>query len=338
MEKQYLTLNQNLCSAKIFLNLFGLFLEVPEDINEFTKLKIFNQSNSEMGMLYFENGVVKIQCVTSLGNLNANYDIAAFSGFEDLECGGAFVSWAHVINFEVDGEQKFSGDIQIGVNMDTHFGNNCRVHSKIKYIDENNNEVVLKFMDDGKPFSYEAKKDNFREVLEIDPWSDFESYMYHIIRNGEYDSKIHCFPNESIRFVWHNGDNDRNHLRTVSHIVKDSQTIEWKDQLYESVGKNDSIESTIQKGLLMQQIDPDFSKKIIELINLFKKDNVSFFTNLIDVTFKKVNNEERKALFGVDMEKITFYNGADNLLEAYFGIKENNMFLPKEVYTKVLKK
>lgn len=338
MEKQYLTLKQNLCSAKIFLNLFNLFLEVPKDINEFTKIKIFNQTNCEMGMLYFENGVVKIQSVTSLGNLNANYDIATFGGFEDLECGGAFVSWNHVIQFQVDGKQSFNGDIQIGVSMDTHFGNNCRVHSKIKYIDENNNEVVLKFMDDGKPFSYEAKNDGFREVLEIDPWSDFESYMYHIIRYGEYDRNIFSFPNESIRFVWHNGDNDRNHLRTVSHIVKDSQTIEWKDQLYESVGKNDSIESTIQKGLLMQQIDPDFSKKIIELINLFKKDNVSFFTNLIDVTFKKVNDEERKALFGVDMEKIIFYNGADNLLEAYFGIKENNMFLPKEVYTKVLKK
>ena len=338
MEKQYLTLKQNLCSAKIFLNLFGLFLEVPDEINEFAKLKIFNQTNNEVGMVYFENGVVKIECVTSLGNLNANYDIATIGGFEDLEFGGAFVSWSHTIQFQVDGKQNFNGDIQIGVSMDTHFGNSCRVHSKIKYIDEKNNEVVLKFMDDGKPFSYEAKKDNFREVLEIDPWSDFESYMYHIIRDGEYDSSIHGFPNESVKFVWHNGINDKNHLRVVSHLVEDSQTIEYDDQLYESVGKNDTVESTIQKGLLMQKIDVNFSKKIIEIINLFKKDNVSFLTNLIDVSFNKVNEEERKALFGVDIEKITYHNGADNLLEAYFGRKENNLFLPKEVYTKVLKK
>lgn len=324
MEKQYLTLKQNLCSARIFLNTFGLFLENPEEINEFSKIKIFNTNNLEVGMLYFENGFVKIQSITSLGNLNANYEIATFGGFEDLECGGAFVDWAHVIQFQVDGKLNFCGDMQIGVSIDTHFGSNCRVHSKIKYVDENNNDVVLKFMDDGKPFSYEAKKEGFREVLEIDPWSNFESYMYHIISNGEYDYNNYGFPNESIKFVWHNGNNDKNRLRTVAHIVENSQTIHWDQQLYESVGKNDSVESTIQKGLLMQKIDADFSKKLSELISLFKKDNVSFFENLIDITFNKVNEEERKALFGLDIERIKYHNGASNLLEAYFGIKESN--------------
>ena len=37
-------------------------------------------------------------------------------------------------------------------------------------------------------------------------------------------------------------------------------------------------------------------KKISELIGLFKKDDVSFFENLIDITFKKVTEEERKAI------------------------------------------
>ena len=41
MEKQYLTLKQNLCSARLFLNLFGLFLERTEEINEFSQIKIF---------------------------------------------------------------------------------------------------------------------------------------------------------------------------------------------------------------------------------------------------------------------------------------------------------
>lgn len=337
MEKKYLTLEQNLCSARVFLNIFNLILENKEDINEFTKFGIFDRNNNQVGTLYFENDVVKIQSATSLGNLNANYDIAQFSGFRDLECGGAFVQWNHEIKFKVDGNQSFSGDMQLDVSMDTNFGNTCRFHTKIKYIDKDNKEVELKFMDDGKPFSYEAKKEGFREVLEIDPWSDFESFMYHIIRKGEYDTTHHCFPNDSIKFVWHNGINDKKHLKTVSHVVENLQTREHENQLYDSVGKDDSVESTIQKGLLMQKIDPDFSKKIIELINYFKKDNVSFFENLIDVSFNKVSEEERKALFGTDIERISYNNGADNLLDAYFGIQENNHFLPTEIYTKVLK-
>lgn len=338
MKKEYLTLKQNLCSARILLNIFGLILEEQEEINEFSKLKIFNQDNLEVGNVIFENGVVKIQSLTNLGNLEASYDIAKFSGFEDIECGGAFVQWAHNIKFQVDGNLNFSGDMQIGVNMDTTFGNNCRVHCKIKYLDASDNEVELKFMDDGKPFSYVAEKDHFREVLEIDPWSDFDSFMCHTIRNGEYDREKFCFPHEIVKCVWHNGSNDRNHLKTVSSVIKNSESVEYESQLYESVGKDDSVNSTIQKGLLMQQIDSDFSKKIVELINLFKKGNVSFFSNLIDVAFNKVSEEERKALFGVDIERMSYHNGADNLLDAYFGIKENNRFLPKDVYTKVLKK
>lgn len=338
MNKEYLTLEQNLCGAKVFLNIFDLVLESKEDINDFTKLGIFDRNNNQVGMLYFENGVVKIQSATSLGILNANYDIAQFCGFRDLECGGAFVQWNHEIKFGVDGDQSFSGDMQLGVSMDTSFGNTCRLHTKIKYVDKDNKEVELKFMDDGKPFSYEAKKDDFREVLEIDPWSDFESFMYHIIRKGEYDTTNHCFPNESVKFVWHNGINDKKHLRTVSHVVENLQTKEYENNLYESVGKDESIESTIQKGLLMQKIDADFSKKIVELINLFKKGNVSFIENLIDVAFNRVNEEERKALFGTDIQRINYHNGANNLLDAYFVVNENNRFLPKEVYTKVLKK
>lgn len=170
MAKDYLTLEQNLSSARIFLNLFGLYLESNNDeINEFSKLKIVNSNNSQVGILYFENGIVHIQSVTSFGNLNANYEIAQFGGFQDLECGGAYVDWNHTIKFEVNGHMNFSGDIQLGVSMDTHFGNDCNLHSKIKYIDKDGKEVELKFMDDGKPFSYEANKGNFKEVLEINP-------------------------------------------------------------------------------------------------------------------------------------------------------------------------
>lgn len=339
MKKDYLTLEQNLSSARIFLNLFGLYLESNnEEINEFSKIKILNSNNSQVGLLHFENGKVCIQSVTSFGNLNADYEIAQFGGFQDLECGGAYVDWNHTIKFEVKGQMSFSGDIQLGVSMDTHFGNHCRLHSKIKYTDNEGKEVELKFMDDGKPFSYEAKKDNFRETLEINPWNEFYSFMYHVIREGEYNKDFHCFPNEKVKFIWHNGSDDRKHLRVVSATIENLEQTEYKSELYDRIMDDNSRESTIQKGLLMQQNDEDFSKKLLELKELFTKDNVSFFTNILDVAFNRVDEEERKALLGFELEKIKYYNGADNLLDVYFGLKENNKFLPKDVYKKVLKK
>lgn len=336
MEDIYLTLNQNLCSAKIFLNLFNLYLEEKEEVRHYDKLKIFNSENQEVGKLEFKDGIINIESLTSLGKLSANYEISKFWGLNDLEFGGGLVEWVHNINFNIDGEQKFDGDLQIDIVMDTDFGKYCRTHSIIRYIDKDNNNVVLKFMNDGKPFSYEAKRDDFREVLEVDPWSDFESYMYHIIRDGKYDKEKSNWPYESLKFVWHNGDNDKNHLRTISQLIENYKYKEWKKELYKKSGTDK--EATIQKGLLMHKIDSDFSKKIEELINLFKKDNVSFFTNLINVTFDKVSEEEIKALFGTDIQKIVYYNGENNLLDAYFNTKRNNQFLPENIYSKVLKK
>ncbi len=339
MKKDYLTLEQNLSCARIFLNLFGLYLDSSnEKINEFSKIRILNSNNSQVGLLHFYNGRVKIQSVTSFGNLNAEYEIAEFGGFQDLECGGAYVDWNHTIDFAVNGEMDFNGDIQIGVSMDTDFGNHCNLHSKIKFVDKDEKEVVLKFMDDGKPFSYEAKKGNFREILEINPWNEFYSFMYHLIRDGEYNKDFHCFPNEKIKFVWHNGSDDRKHLRVVSSAIENLEQTEYKSELYDRIIDDNCREATIQKGLLMQQNDEDFSKKLLELKEMFTKDNVSFFTNILDVTFNRVDEEERKALLGFELEKIKYHNGADNLLDAYFGIKEDNKFLPKVVYKKVLKK
>ena len=313
MKKDYLTLEQNLCCARVFLNLFDLVLENKENIDEFTKFGIFDRNGKQVGMLYFENDVVKIQCTTSLGFLNANYDMSELSCFMDLKFGGSFVQWNHTIKFEVAGYQNFSGNMQLDVSMDSDLDNTCRLHTIIKYVDKDNREVELKLMEDGKAFCYETKKDDFREVLYINPWDDLESFMYHIIWNGKYDNVHHCFPNESIRFVRNNGSRDRNHLRTVSHVTKKLQTVEYKDNLYDSLGEEESAESTIQKGLLMQKIDPNFSKKIVELINSFKKEDVSFLENLIDISFNRASEEERSALFGVDIKRMNHHKEGNQL-------------------------
>lgn len=38
MKEKYLTLEQNTCAAKIFLNTFGFILEDAQEINKFSKI------------------------------------------------------------------------------------------------------------------------------------------------------------------------------------------------------------------------------------------------------------------------------------------------------------
>lgn len=329
MEKKYLSLEQNLCSARILLNIFGLVLETQDEINESTKLNILDKNNNQVGIIYFENGIIKIQSETGLGNLNANYCPSEFGGYYATKHGIESASWQHLINFQVEGNLNFSGDMQIDASIDTDSENFCKVHSTIKYIDQNNNKVELKFMDDGYPFNYKARKDGFSEELIIDPWSYMGSFMSHVIRDGKYDNNHLCYLNERVKYVLRNG-NDKDHLRIVSCIVENYQTKEYLNELCKSVDKDDLDASAIQKGQLMQQIDDSFSKKIVELINLFKKDNISLLENLIDVAFNRHSSDVIESLFGIDIQKIDYYNGADNLVDAYLGIGENNSFRLKK--------
>lgn len=338
MEFNYLTLEQNLYTARIFLNIFGLTLEEKKEINHYDKLKIFGKENVEVGNIWFKDGVVNISSKTNFGDLTANYNIAKPWGFEDIECGGTFGEWHHDIGFKVNGDLCFDGYMQFVVSLDSDFGNNCRVHSKIQYVDHDNNQIVLTLFDDGKPFRYEINQNDYKEVLEIDPWDDYESYMYHWIRKGKYDSTKHCWFDESIKYVWHNGANDKQHLKTVSNVIEKLKVIENDKKLYDIISENNSVKLTIQKGMLMQQIDSDFSKKIMELMSLFKKDDVSFLENLIDVSFAEVTAEEKEALFGTQIKKINYYNDKDNLLDAYFDRKEANKFSPDLAYQKIIKR
>ncbi len=44
MVEKFLTLEQNICAARIFLNTFGLILENINKVNEFSKIKIFDKA------------------------------------------------------------------------------------------------------------------------------------------------------------------------------------------------------------------------------------------------------------------------------------------------------
>jgi hypothetical protein len=137
MEEQNLSLNQNLSGARIFLNLFDLVLEPVNDLCESSRIGVFDKNNNRVGEVFFEDGSVKIVCKTSIGTLQADYKFEQFNGFNDIECGGLYADWHHFINFNVIGKQNFKGNMIVDVSMDTGFGNHCRTHTKIDFIDKN---------------------------------------------------------------------------------------------------------------------------------------------------------------------------------------------------------
>lgn len=336
MGKANLSLEQNLAGARIFLNLFNLHLENKKEINQSTSLEILDRSNQPVGTLRFENGKVVMKSKTAIGDLSAQYPLSAFFGFKDIECGGAFAEWKHQISFKVDGSQCFLGNMQMDIIMDTDFGNKCVFHTNLNYKDPFGRRVNINIMEGGNVFHYVAAKKGFKEELRIDPWNDMDSFMYHGIQHGSYDKVFDSYPQEIMSFVWHNSMSDKEHIRGVHSEVVGYQTKNFRQEIKKSVGKHESKAATIQKGLLMQEMDPNFAKVMEAIIYSFKSGDFSFLENLMDVSYSRISEEERQALFGTPIGKIQYYNGADNITDAYFGPKEQSQFTPQAVYQKAI--
>lgn len=339
MDEKYLTLKQNLCGARVFLNIFGLVLEQEEGINEYSKLKIFNNNDDEVGMLYFQNGEVNILANSNFGVLNAKYDITKVIGFEDFECGNAlFVQWNTNINYRVcsDDQINFSGEMQIGCSMDTEFGNKCRVHTLLEYLHDND-KVTLKFMHDGSVFKYERNNNHERETINISPSDPFGNYITHFINRGNYDDDKHCYP-----YRYWSSVSRKSHREYILHALSFAgnynEALTYQEDYVRMKGKECSSEVLMQTGLLMQQIDPDFTKKIEEIRGNFLVDGVSLFDNIIAVSLNSYTDEEVKALTGLDKIKINFQNGTDNLVDAYYGTGKNNKFIMSKDEKKYVKK
>lgn len=338
MKEKFLTLEQNLCGARIFLNFIGLNLEPKEGlVNFYDKLNVYNNENIEVGKVYFENESVVINAITDFGELSATYPIGKISGFRDIETdGGVFTDWQHTIKYSLKNYKNFEGNLQMHISMDTTFGINFRVHSKINYIDKLGNNVTIKLMDDGDPFSYTAAKEGFKEELRISPWDDYEPYMCHTVSNGDFNKETRNFLNERVNFVWHNGDQDRSHLRVISAEAKNYETTKCEEVLVDRIMNNNTEEAVIQKAELIHEKDDTFAKKIGEIIDDFKTDNVSFMENLIEASFNKMSDKEKTALFGREIPKISYYNGSDNLIDAYFNFNNGNLFVSDKAYTKMM--
>lgn len=137
LKKIHLNPNQEIRSAIVFLNTFGLILEEKENLTDTMHLHIFDKENNTVGEVYFENEKVKIEANSNFGFIHANYDFAKIQGFSDIDSPGCpiFMEWQNKINYTIEenNKKKFSGEFLVNNNMDEVYGMNCSCHMTLNY-------------------------------------------------------------------------------------------------------------------------------------------------------------------------------------------------------------
>ena len=341
MGEKYLTLEQNTCAARIFLNIFGLTLENTSDVNEFSKIKIFDKVMNEVGELHFNNGKVIMSVNYNDSMLEASFDIAKMCGFVDIECENAlFGQWSIKIAFQVQkpNNVKLFGEFLIYSSADSEFGISCRCHPLINCDIAGQSNITLKILRNGRTFGLEVASGSYNETIDIMPWDDMNGFIKHVILNGEYDSKRYKHKYKKYMGVFSAGQGDEDKLHVFLSETEWDNQISFRNEFPLKIGDDNSETLVIQKGMLMKDLDPDMFEKIKKLREVLSIGDVFLLDNLVSVCYDSYTDEELSALLGVNRQRMNYQNGADSLINSYFGIGKNSCFFPLGTQKRLLKK
>lgn len=324
-----LNYNQIIRGSVIFLNTFGLVLEIPEVIDENAILSVLNKNNEEVGKVFFDDKKVLIETMSAFGFITANYDLPNVTAFVDIETRAGdekFAEWSTNIKYIINTNEKDSvqGHYLIGTSVDSFYGINASCHQSIEFYKNNKKFMTMKMMYDGRLFEVIYYNKEFKEEIEFIPFDDMSGFLKHDIKKGKYNDEKYCYPYRKYCGVHKNG-RDENSLRVLSFEEFDGEFKSYNDEHFEYQGDKDSEDLFIQKGNLFLENDPEVADKLAKLRTSLNIDDISLLDNLMSVSLKSFTDKELESLFGFDRTKLIFQNGADNLIDAYFGIN-NNLF------------
>lgn len=337
MSKQYLNIKRNTCAARIFLNTFDLVLEDIGDVNIFSEIKIFDKAMNEVGKLHFDNGKVIMSANYNNNTLKACYDIPEIFGGIDKEYGNALYGhWSSKIAFQVNNKNntKLSGEFLIENSIDSEFGVSCLCHPLINCEIPEKGNIILKILRYSM-FELEIISGDYYETIFLSPGDSLNGFIRHDITIGKYDKEQKSYPYEKYASIT---DGKKGRLRVYLCEKEYKNKLTLHKEFIPEVGSNNSTETLLQKGFLMQKLDPDMIRKINQLRELLLIGNISLFDNLISICYDSYTDEKIKALLGVKRQKMDYQDGADNLADSYYGIGKNSCFLSAEVQKKLLRK
>lgn len=311
MNKTYLTLEQNICAARIFLNTFGLTLENVDEVNEFSKIKIFDKALNEIGELHFNNGKVIMSVNYNNSVLNASFDIAKMLEIIDPECKSAayalFGEWSSKIDFKLKEQNgiKLSGEFLIISSIDTEFGVSCLCHPLINCEVPGKGNIILKILRDGSLFKLEIVAGENYETINVRPYDSLNGFLLHDIRKGKYDEKKYAYPYRRYAGIFNGAETGENKdkLHVFLNEEEDNNQLNFRSEFIPKVKSENSKENLLQKGRMMQELDPDMFEKIKKLRELLLIGDVSLLDNLISVCYDIHTDEELNALLGIKDEE-----------------------------------
>ena len=341
MEDNYLTISQSTCAARIFLNAFGLILEDFENIDEFSKLKVFDKNKCKVGALHFDNGKVIIAVKSNNYVLDAHYDIAKVSGFIDYESNEAiFCDWYNKIIFEMQNSKNIIlyGEFLIDCSIDSELGLKCLCHPLINCIPLQKGDLSIKILRDGQTFGVDIHEGDYKEHIRITPWDSLNGYICHDLQKGEFDKQICKYPYRLYAGIFYGGRSNEDKLHVFLNENKGKDVLSHQNGWVEQVDNPKSSAGLIQKGQLMKKIDPSMYEKIGDLRALLVIDDTFLLDNLFGICYDSYTDEELDALLGIKRNKFKYQDGSSSLIDSYFRIGNKSSFLSIEEQKRLLRK
>ena len=318
--KEELNLKQNLCVARVFLNIFGFYLEDVDKINSDSIIKIYNKKKNEVGYLYFEDDNIFIDANYTRGYLKASYKKAFIESYKDsLDSKKIYKKWSHKINFNIfDSYSKnIWGEFLVTTSIDNQSNKDCSCSAIINYKSKIDGDITLKIQRDEKLFDLLIKIKPIEEHMTIDN----NGSILHDKILGDYVKDRGYYRRRRV-LVSSEEFNSKDKIQ-VSVLETELENIaESYTEEITKLGPELSKELLIQKGELMNKINSYFYGNIYLIQRSLMIDDIFILDNLISVCYDKMDDEIVKALFNLNKKKNVYQNGAGNLVDAYFNAEE----------------
>lgn len=335
----YLTPKQTACAARIFLNLFGFGLEENEDIEENTKLKIYDKDNNIIGSYSLEDNKIVINAEYQGILLQASCNLPNVYKYPNY--GSDVVthaSWTSPFVFELiyPDRKRARGVIKFACSLDTEYGIRCTCHSEFSYIMDSNNTIRYQLFNDGNLFSVSQIDSGYHESINIlAEYNEFIGYsaQHQIIDrlpDGEYRKFATVYELSSEK------DKVKVMLREYEEVDGNERKIASEDYEATKIDEKDCDLKLKQNLDMLKRVDPTVFDKIKRYSNIVKIGDTNLIENLAQASFDSYPDYLFEELFGFERDRFIYQDGAYGLKESYFGVSSSEIKDTKKIAKKLL--
>ncbi len=263
----------NIEDIKLFLNTLNLTIREETD----SDIDIINNNQEKVGSIYSKDNLLVFNANINDYNLNGFLESAKNNDSQ--------------IEFKINNSNDYiNGHIHIN-----HLGNKRSIHSSLTSNNSDNDYTNIKILKEGNIFYIIQKKNNNTEEIAVKP---FLGSIYHSITKGEYDIGKECFPYHYYAGIFDDGKSP--FISTFLREEEEHDMLDYQNEKIKRVAKKDSELDLIQKGFLMQEIDPTMADRIQELIELFTIDDINLIDELFAISYRNYSDNELLALLGIN--------------------------------------